>query len=455
MRGKELVKRLLILPPIAIGAAVLAYVLALQQPPERAPEAEKVTRITVIEAQKMAVVPRALGFGNVEPQAVWQAVAEVQGRVIAMHPKLRKGATLPRGTVLFEIDPIDYRLQVAEAEANLDALLSEIADLAVQESNTQASLAIESKALALSTRERERKRRLVKRGALSEAALDSEERSYLAVEQRVQELKNARNRFPVERRLKQAQKALYEARLEEARRDLGRTTIRAPFDLRIAELNAEAAQFAAAGSVLAIADSIDVAEVTAQIAIGKMRQVVRAELPGGTLSANTMSRLTEVMELGATVWQSTQDQRIAWPARFARFSDTIDPETRTVGVIVAVDEPYAKARPGVRPPLVKGMYVEVEIRGPARPGLIVAPRAAVWDGHVQIVDSDDRLRRRAVRVAFEQTNFVAIAAGLETGDRIVVGDLIPAIEGMLLAPVLDEALMRRLAAEATGRAGVK
>ena len=40
---------------------------------------------------------------------------------------------------------------------------------------------------------------------------------------------------------------------------------------------------------------------------------------------------------------------IEWPARFARTSDTVDPKTRTIGAIVAVDGAYLQATPGRRP----------------------------------------------------------------------------------------------------------
>ncbi len=49
-----------------------------------------------------------------------------------------------------------------------------------------------------------------------------------------------------------------------------------------------------------------------------------------------------------------------------------------------------------------------------------------------------------------QGDFVVLRGGLAAGERIVVGDLDWAVEGMLLAPVEDAALLARLVAEATG-----
>ncbi|MHA1152329.1 MAG: efflux RND transporter periplasmic adaptor subunit [Alphaproteobacteria bacterium] len=138
-------------------------------------------------------------------------------------------------------------------------------------------------------------------------------------------------------------------------------------------------------------------------------------------------------------------------------SETIDPQTRTIGFIVAVDEPYGHVIPGKRPPLVKNLYVEVELRAPPRPGRIVVPRVAVHradDGGwvVYLADQDDRLVIVPVELGPVQGDLAVVASGVTAGARVVASDLIPAIEGMLLAPRNDEALAVRLIAEAGGTA---
>jgi multidrug efflux pump subunit AcrA (membrane-fusion protein) len=168
-----------------------------------------------------------------------------------------------------------------------------------------------------------------------------------------------------------------------------------------------------------------------------------------------MDRLPEVLGLSATVRLRSGDFAVEWAARFARISATIDPETRTVGVIVAVDEPYRRARPPVRPPLVKNMFVEVELRGKPLPATPVIPRSALVGDEVFVAGPDNRLERRKVEVSLLQTNFVAIGRGLEAGERVIVSDLSPAIDGMLIDPVPDEGLAQRLAAEARGVGEVK
>ena len=452
MKGS--LKKLLFIPPLLLGAAVLVIAVKSKDKPERSPPAERITVVRTIEAPSVTVIPRALGYGSVEPGRVWQAVAEVGGKVVETHPQLKKGAILEAGVVLLRIDPTDYRLAVSETKANIRAVRGQLAELAAKEKNTRLSLAIDERSLVLSRNDLERKRQLLKRKNASQAAVDQEERNVLARQQTIQSLANTLNLIPAEREVLGAQLALHQAQLKSAELDLERTTVIAPFDCRIAEVNVEETQFAAQGKVLVIADSIDVAEVDAQVPIGRLINLIPtdAEVPDRVAA---MSDLPSLLAFSAVVRLRGGEVEAQWPARFTRVSDAVDPETRTIGIIVAVDEPYAKVLPGVRPPLAKNMYVEVELSGKPRPAQVVVPRAALHDGRLYVAGTDGRLEIRLVEVAFAQTNFAVIGKGLTAGERVVVSDLIPAISGMLLEPTPDENAARALVAEAGGEGAVR
>ena len=104
---------------------------------------------------------------------------------------------------------------------------------------------------------------------------------------------------------------------------------------------------------------------------------------------------------------------------------------------MTVDDPYENVEPGVRPPLVKGLFVRVTIEGPPLDGQRVVPRSAVHDGRVFVANAENRLETRTVRVRAFQRDLALIADGLDFGDRVVVSDVSPAVEGMLLDPVVD------------------
>ncbi|MBT4934010.1 MAG: biotin/lipoyl-binding protein [Rhodospirillaceae bacterium] len=445
----------LFLVPVIAGALVFAIALKSRTSPEQRPAKELMASVRIIEVAKVTLIPRAIGYGNVKPGRIWQAVAEVSGKIVEIHPQLKKGAIVAKGTVLLKIDPTDYRLGIAQAEADLRAINAQIEELNGSQKNTRASLEIEERSLELIKGDFERKRKLHKQGTVSQAAVDQEERNFLKGRQSVQSLRNTLNLIPAERDVLNAQRAQNQTRLEAAHLDLARTEVVAPFDARIAEVNVEATQYTGLGKVLAVADDIAVAEVTAQIPLGRLINLIppHATMPGG--AAGLMSKLPDLLGFEALVRLRASSIDAEWPARFTRINDSIDPETRTAGVIVAVDDPYGQALPGSRPPLTKNMFVEVELKGRPRPQQLVIPRSSLHGSNVYVVNSENRLEIRAVEVAFPQTNFSVIKSGLVSGERIVVSDPIPAIAGMLVVPSLDDDVSARLIREAEGGGEVR
>ncbi|WP_299439869.1 efflux RND transporter periplasmic adaptor subunit [uncultured Rhodospira sp.] len=434
-------RKTLVVPPVALGVALIMVMAGGKAPPVRAEGAEVARPARVIAVPAVDLVPRATGFGQVTPEHVWQAVAQVAGRLVEVHPRLKRGAILEKGTVVARIDPSAYKLTLREREV-------ELRELEIDEQNARSLIDIQERAVEVARRDLNRQRELRGSGAASQAALDQAETALLNAEQNLQNLRNTLNLIPVQR-------ALAQARLEQAQLDVENTTLTAPFDIRVAKVNVVESQFATVGEVLAEGDSIDVAEVEAQFTFNElaplmhnisgdaMRRAASENRIGAALEAEAVVRLLGGGELA---------QVVEWPARLVRVSDTVDPQTRTFGVIVAVEGSYQSARPGVRPPLVKNMFVEVELRGQPVPGVIIVPRLSVHDGHVYVLDDADRLEKRPVRVHAVQGDLAVVAGGLSEGDRLVVSDLIPAVEGMLIEPRPDPAERARLIAAAEGRA---
>ena len=459
-KPRALWKRFLFLPPIAIGAVILALQVTGRDAPEQAEPEEIVQLVRVIEATPARFVPRALGYGYAQPGTVWEAVAEVPGRIVFRHSDLERGRLIEAGTLILRIDPTDYELAVARSEANVESIDAQLAELDVRQSNTEASMEIAQRGLALSLEDLERKRRLLGNGNTSQAAVDQAETTALTQRQKVQDLDNQLTLLPAERRVLEATLALNRSQLAEAQTDLGRTEIRLPIDARIAEIPVEQDQFVAAGQTMVVADSIDVAEVTAQMSIDRLVPLIEGDLDLSTLTAQQLSTLPHSWDFQAIVRLKIGELETSWTGRFDRVTDMIDPQTRTLGLIVAVDEPYRQAVPGRRPPLAKNMFVEVEIRGQARDDVIVVPRVAVHRGPggdpvVYIAGADDRLAFRHIEPGPAQDDLMVVLSGLEAGDRVVVTDLIPAIEGMLLSATVDSALADRLLAEAGGDVPVR
>lgn len=422
--------------PVAVAVAVLVLVLQGREPPQQAEIGERSRSVRVVTVEPVDFRPVVIGYGSVEPVRTWDAVAQVPGRIEFVHPGLRIGAVLAEGLEIIRIRPEDYELAVREAEANLDAAEAQLRELEVGAGNAELSLGIERRALGIAGEDVERQRGLVERGVASQSTLDAVEREYLAQELRVQELENSVRLFPAQIETQKTQIAVAEARLASARLDLERTRIRMPFRGRISAKQVETTQFVASGTRLAAAGDISAAEIRAQVPQDQFARFVSLAVPEDFRpdmgeNGEAMARLGWT----ATVTLQTEAGNARWPATVLRTADAIDATSRTVGVIVRVEGPYEDVRPGVRPPLVTGMFVRVRIEGPALSGQRVIPRAALREGRVFVADAGDRLAVRAVEVRAVQEAEAVIARGLEIGERVVVSDVSPAIEGMLLDTV--------------------
>lgn len=449
-RTRRLGRAAAVVIPVLVGVLV-AYVLARgRQGPQQAPDTEEPQPVSVVSVPSLDVTPTAIGYGIAQPGDVWQAVAEVDGRIAEKHPLLEQGSILPEDTVVLRIDSTDFELRVAELKAEMRARQAQLQALETQAGNTEKTLRIERRSLEVARVELARRQALVEERTIPPADVDQQERAVLQQERTVQSLENELATIPDERERLQAELERARARLAQARRDLKHTTIALPFDARIARVDVERAQFVSPGQVLAVADSIAVTEVPAQIAVDRFRRVLAEGIPIPALKNGAVQQYLQAQGLSAVVRLHTGAHHATWPARIDRLSDSLDPETRTVGVVLAVDQPYTNAQPPERPPLVKNMYVEAELRGRRRAHTLVIPRSALHGQQVYVVGHDNRLAIRDVKVDFAQDDFVVIKEGLRAGEQVLVGELIPAIEGTLLEPVIDTAVAERLAAQAQG-----
>jgi len=428
-QGVDMMRALLrLLLALAIGAGIAVLLVMTGPAPDRLDHVETAVPVRITTAQAVPVAPMAVGYGFSRPARTWSAVASVRGTVIETHPDSTEGRFIPAGEMVLRIDPGDYELALAEADADLATLRAEADQLAAEQANLQAVLGIERNRLALAEQDLERIRQLVGQGAAAQARLDDQERATLTFRRTVQELENALVLIPVQQARLQAQMARTETRLARAARELAQTEIVAPFDMRVAEIQVEAFQFVNAGQTLLTGEGTDRAEIVAQVPIEQFRRVVAAVLGETGLAPLAQMHTADIAAIAAEVRLVGSDT--VWPARIEQVQTGLDARTRTVQAVVSVDDPYDFGEGGV--PLVRNMYLEVTLTGPERAPAVTLPDAAVHAGRVLIIGADDRLDLRAVEIAFRQDGVAVLRAGVAPGERVVLDDLVPAIAGTLL-----------------------
>lgn len=429
-----------IVPPLAVGILALVVAPMLKSGPKKAELQERAVKVRTMSVELMDVVPRAVGYGAVKPGRVWNAVAEVAGPVVWVSENLENGALVRAGEEILRIDESNYRLALAQIEAQISA--SDIED-----KTTAMSLAIAERDFKLLKDDYARKKSLAAKGAVSKSALETAERQMLGGESQVQNLKNALAVNAANREVLVSQRGL-------AQLDLSHTLIKAPFDARITTVNAELAQYASKGQSLFLADGTDMAEIEAQFVIGSLRPLIAGRAVRMEQGGSAVSPAQGALGLSAWISLNTATHKGSWPAKVSRVSGTVDAQTQSVGIVASVTDPYAKAQPGQRPPLMRGTFVEVELQGPSTPNQIVVPAQAIREGKVYVLGADNRLVIQPVQVAYTQGGFSVVSKGLEVGRQLVLSDLVPAIEGMLLKPAEDKKAKAKLILETSGRKAV-
>lgn len=435
------------LPLVLAGVGFVAYTVANKPAPEQVKAAERATSVRVVTLQAAHVSPMVSGFGLVEPGRSYQAISQVGGTAEYINPLLKKGDILPEGAVLLRLSKSDYNLSIAQARANIRAAEARLAEISISEANQNLSLAIEQETLVLKEEDLQRAEQLYKAGSTPKTTVDGAKAVHLAQRQKVQTLQSTIALLPTQKLVQTEQIAVYQVSLQTAKLNLARTELRLPFAARVATVSVEIGQYVGPGKAVASFDGIQTAEVEAQIPVSEMLKLFQptgdevGEIP---LAPAALSEVVTGLGLTASIRLKLGNKSIEWPATLDRISNTIDLKTGTVGAIVRIDNAYSGIQLGTRPPLTKGMFVEVTLTARPRKGVVI-PRGALRDGHVILVGAENRLMRVAVTAQLIQGDIALITKGLEPGAQIVVSTPVPAIEGMLLDLHLDVDLMQKLA----------
>ena len=365
--------RLVLFLALAAGFIAAGWHLletAPQSRRERPPVPVPLVDVVDSSARTHAVSMRA--SGPVVSDEELEVRPQVGGRIAALHPDFDPGGRIPAGAVLLRIDPADYQLAVAAAEAEVD--------------KARAAIALEQG------------RRVVAR-----EELESLQRS-LRVDPGSQDLAL---RKPQLRQVR-AELAAAENRLAQSRLDLARTELSLPFDVIVLERHRVAGEVAAAREL-----------------VGRVTRADRLRIELRTNPA-LISRLRAGGDDGPGSPARVYYQDRVLQGEVARIRAELAEGSRLAGVIVSLPvDPAAQARP------LLGSYVEAEIDAGEIRDAVSVPRRALRDNdRVWVADADRRLRVRDARVLWETGQDLLLAAdSLLPGDQVVVSRVAGLIPG--------------------------
>ena len=450
---KNILQKAVILPLIVIIALAFVIFKVKSKPPIEHQELQfPVKTVEVITARKIPFRARATAYGNVEPAVLVLAKAEVAGKISYIHPLLKQGGTLALGTVALRIEPTTFEFSLNQSKAVLAASQSALVQLEVEENTTRGSLDIAKKNLQVGQNELDRLLIVWEKKLISQSVVDAEEQKVLQLRQQVEDLKGKLTGFTSRKAATQAQIRQSESQLAQSQDTLGRTEVRVPFDARIGEVLVEKGEFTAVGNVLFEASGVQAVEINAQLPTRQFRPLLAGN-GGKSLSLQSPEALQSAlmqMQLEARVsLVGFEGGTAKWKGELLRIGESIDPTRDTLGIVVAVNNPYEGVIPGIRPPLLKGMYTAVELFAPAR-DVIVLPRKAIHQGRIYIAKANNQLEIREVDILTRQGRLVILDGGVEEGEKVIITDVIPVINGLPLNPIEAVEYEKQMARDALG-----
>jgi RND family efflux transporter MFP subunit len=320
--------------------------------------------------------------GTVIPARDMVLKSRVNGEVVKIHPDFVEGGVVVKGTEVLRIDDTDYKLAVAQKQTAVV--------------NARYALKLESGHQEVAKREWD---------LLNGDKPASEGDAELAL--RRPHLEKA------ESDLRAA-----EAELEQAKLDLARTRIRAPFDAMIRAAHVE------------IGSQVTTQESLAEL-VGTEAYWIKASVPVDHLRWIALPRDSRGRGARVKVYHQDNGQRTGMVVRLLGDLET---EGRMARVLISVKDPLGLKTPkeGFLPLLI-GEYVQVAIEGQELQGAYRIPRTALRDRtHVWIVGKDKTLQILKVETVWRDRDSVFLQNGFNPGDLLVVSDLSTPVAGMPL-----------------------
>jgi len=384
------------------GAAVTMLVFFTEPEAKRAGATKKTAMLVdVIRVRRDTFRPTIQAMGTVKPARDIILSPRVSGEITRRSSSFIPGGYAKKGEMLLQIDPSDYKnalelrkseLQQAESDLEIEMGRRNVARQDYQ--MLDESLSTENKALVL----------------------------------REPQLKAARSGVEAAR-----------ASVDQARLDLKRTTIRAPFDAHIISRNVNVGSQVAPGDNLGRLVGRDTYWVEATVPLSKLRWL---NFP------NDGSRGSEVRIRNRTAWPEGAYRK----GYLYKLVGTLEERTRMARVLIAVPDPLAyEADTAGLQPLMLGSFVENHIQAEKIEDVIRLNRDHVRKNETVWVMEDKKLRIRDVQIVFRDARYAYITAGLSEDARVVTTNLTTISDGAPLRLASDTASRQPTSANAMGK----
>ncbi|UCD81783.1 MAG: efflux RND transporter periplasmic adaptor subunit [Desulfobacterales bacterium] len=399
---------------VLLTALVIAATLIILRPKaERQVPVEKGRLVEVFSAKAENVPMVVESFGTVAPRESLKLVAQVRGPIVATDPAFKEGNFIKKGTRLIQIDPRTYELEVERHKVQIKQAEAELKRLNQEAVNLNTRVKIAKSDVILAKKEYMRLKKLVDKKVIAQSQLDKTEQGFLASQERLQALENQLALIGPQKEHLTAARDMAEVMYRQAKLDLERSGVEAPFDGWVLEKTIEVGQHVNVGQQLGSIYRAGEMDIEVNIPAKDFKW-----LPAD---------MGEKTPVAADVIFTNSGQDHVWSGRVARVKARMDERTRTLPVVVEVDAAGQKSS-GFR--LRPGMFVTVKVKGTEIKDAFVLPRHVVYPGDLVYTVADQKLKIKEINILRSYKDTVIIDEGISEGDQIIKTPLSGVVDGM-------------------------
>jgi RND family efflux transporter MFP subunit len=410
---------------ILVAAVVIAQLLVKLRPEaERRVVTETGRLVEVLPAKSEKIHMYIEAYGTVKPRRALRLVAEVRGKIVDIDPSYEEGSFIKKGTTLIKIDPRNYQLEVNRGKVQIKQAEAEIKRLNQEVLNLKARIKIAKSDVSLAKKEYLRLKQLIDKKIIAQSTLDKTEQNYLASLERLQGLENQMALTGPQKEQLRAQRDMAKVMLQAAKLDLERTSIVAPYDGWALEKAIEVGQHVTDGQYLGRIYSAGELDIEVQIPVKDFRWFPAELDPNAPPDADI-------------IFESSGTQHI-WKGRVARIKAQLEEKTRTLPVVIEVNQGLAAGTNQSTFRLRPGMFVTVKIKGIGINRAFVLPRHVVYPDDVVYTLHDNHIKITPVNILRSYKESVIIDKGLSDGDLIVKTPLSTVTDGMMVRLKTDD-----------------
>lgn len=214
------------------------------------------------------------------------------------------------------------------------------------------------------------------------------------------------------------------AELAQAKLNLDRTSISAPFAGRVMTKGAELGEFVSAGS--SVGKVFAEAEMEIRIPMTDTQIADMGLVIGQTLDPKSGPPAIITSKFGTQLHH--------WPGHLRSIDASIDSDTRLLYATVVADKIISKTAAQSGMPLAPGLFVDVELKGSQRVAGVKVPRTALRNGNRVYVFEDGKVRFREVSTIYTSSEIAILDTNTEStlnaGEMVILSPVPGAFEGM-------------------------